>query len=105
VTTALPIWSIVASVDDLDEALSPKATKKPATFDILGITYVCARSRKGKFTVHVKTMKKRFKRGLRAMSHEEIVQRFKRVFGREMTPSEREIFFLPDGSESHNEMP
>lgn len=39
------------------------------------------------------------------MSHEEIVQRFKRVFGREMTPSEREVFFLPDESKSRNEMP
>src|ERR1700674_937821 len=46
------------------EAYAKRRGKKPATFDILGITYVCARSRKGKFTVHVKTMKKRFKRGL-----------------------------------------
>jgi len=27
-------------------------------------------------------------------SHDEIVERFKKVFGREMTPSERHIFFL-----------
>jgi len=50
------------------EANAKRQGKKPATFDILGITYVCARSRKGKFTVHVKTMKKRFKRGLRAIT-------------------------------------
>jgi RNA-directed DNA polymerase len=50
------------------EANAKRRGKKPATFDILGITYVCARSRKGKFTVHVKTMKKRFKRGLRAIT-------------------------------------
>src|SRR5882762_7297458 len=30
--------------------------------------HVCARSRKGKFTVHVRTMKKRFKRGLTAIA-------------------------------------
>lgn len=50
------------------EANAKRRGKKPATFDILGLTYVCARSRKGKFTVHVKTMKKRFKRGLRAIT-------------------------------------
>ena len=42
--------------------------KKPATFDFLGHTHVCARSRKGKFTVHVRTMKKRFRRGLTAIA-------------------------------------
>jgi hypothetical protein len=30
------------------------------------------------------------------MSHEEIVRRFKKVFGREMTSSERNSFFLPN---------
>jgi RNA-directed DNA polymerase len=50
------------------EANAKRRGKKPATFDILGITYVCARSRKGKYTVHVKTMKKRFRRGLRAIT-------------------------------------
>ena len=29
------------------------------------------------------------------MSDEEIVRRFKKVFGREMTPFERNSFFLP----------
>lgn len=28
------------------------------------------------------------------MSHQEIVERFKKVFGREMTPAERHSFFL-----------
>jgi group II intron reverse transcriptase/maturase len=42
--------------------------KKAATFDFLGFTHVCARSRKGKFTVHVRTMKKRFRRGLKAIA-------------------------------------
>jgi len=42
--------------------------KRPATFDFLGFTYRCARSRRGKFTVHVKTMKKRLKRAFKAVS-------------------------------------
>jgi hypothetical protein len=29
------------------------------------------------------------------MSHQEIIERFKRVFGREMTQAERKSFFLP----------
>jgi RNA-directed DNA polymerase len=41
--------------------------KKPETFNFLGLTYICARSRKGKFTVHVKTIAKRFRRGLKAI--------------------------------------
>jgi hypothetical protein len=28
------------------------------------------------------------------MSYEEIIQRFKKLFGREMTPKERQAFFL-----------
>ena len=36
--------------------------RKPDTFDFLGFTHVCARSRKGKFTIHVRTMKRRFLR-------------------------------------------
>jgi RNA-directed DNA polymerase len=42
--------------------------KKPATFDFLGFTHICARSRRGKFTVNVRTMKKRFRRGLTAVA-------------------------------------
>lgn len=34
---------------------------KPATFDFLGFTHVCARTRQGKFTVHVRTARKRKK--------------------------------------------
>jgi hypothetical protein len=32
------------------------------------------------------------------MSHHEIIQRFKKHFGREMTPKERQAFFLPHDS-------
>jgi len=42
--------------------------RKPQTFDFLGLTHVCARSRKGKFTVHVRTKAKRFRRGLKAIT-------------------------------------
>jgi RNA-directed DNA polymerase len=41
---------------------------KPDTFDFLGFTHHCARSRRGKFMVRVKTMKKRLRRSLRAVS-------------------------------------
>jgi group II intron reverse transcriptase/maturase len=37
---------------------------KPPTFDFLGFTHICKRSRRGNFTVHVRTMRKRLKRSL-----------------------------------------
>ena len=42
--------------------------KKPATFDFLGFTHICVRSRRGKFIVQVRTMKKRLRRGLTAIA-------------------------------------
>ncbi len=45
-----------------------KQGKKPETFAFLGFTHICARSRKGKFTVHVKTMAKRLHRGLKTIA-------------------------------------
>jgi len=42
--------------------------KKPETFDFLGFRHMCARSRKGKFAVHVKTIGKRLRRGLKAIA-------------------------------------
>jgi len=41
---------------------------KPATFDFLGFTHISKRSRKGKFAVHVRTMRKRLRRSLKAMT-------------------------------------
>ena len=41
---------------------------KPDTFDFLGFTHKCARSRRGKFTVHVNTMKKRLRRSLKGIT-------------------------------------
>jgi hypothetical protein len=45
-----------------------KRGEKPATFNFLGFTYIGARSRQGKFTAHVKTIAKRFRRGLKAIA-------------------------------------
>lgn len=42
--------------------------RKPATFDFLGFTHICKRSRRGKFTIHVRTMRKRLKRSLKKVS-------------------------------------
>ena len=42
---------------------------KPATFDFLGFTHVCARSRRGRFTIHVRTMRKRLRRSVKAAAH------------------------------------
>jgi len=41
---------------------------KAATFDFLGFTHICKRSRKGKFAIHVRTMRKRFKRSLKKVT-------------------------------------
>ena len=45
-----------------------RQSKKPGTFDFLGLTHICVRSRRGKFTVHVRTMRKRLRRGLKAVA-------------------------------------
>jgi RNA-directed DNA polymerase len=50
------------------EGKATRSGKKPDTFDFLGYTHVCARSRRGNFTVHVRTMKKRLRRGLKAIA-------------------------------------
>ena len=47
---------------------SEQGGKKPATFDFLGFTHICANSRRGYFTMHVRTMRKRLKRSLKAMA-------------------------------------
>jgi RNA-directed DNA polymerase len=45
-------------------ARATRMKTKTETFDFLGFTHKCARSRRGKFMVHVKTMKKRLRRSL-----------------------------------------
>jgi group II intron reverse transcriptase/maturase len=47
---------------------SEQGGNKPATFDFLGFTHVCSRSRRGYFTIHVRTMRKRLKRSLKAVA-------------------------------------
>src|SRR6516165_8581199 len=41
---------------------------KPATFDFLGFTHICKRSRRGCFTIHVRSMRKRLRRSLKAVT-------------------------------------
>ncbi len=47
-------------------ATAERTKTQPATFEFLGFVHVSARSRRGKFMVTVKTMKKRLKRSLKA---------------------------------------
>src|SRR6266446_93444 len=48
------------------EGNAKRQGNKPSTFDFLGLTHICARSRRGKFTVHVRTMLKPFRTSLTA---------------------------------------
>ena len=45
--------------------LEPKATLKPETFDCLGFTHICGKTRKGRFALVRQTMRKRFRAKLR----------------------------------------
>ena len=49
-------------------ASADRAGTKPDTFDFLGFSHKCARNRRGNFTVHVKTMKKRLRRSLKRVA-------------------------------------
>ena len=42
--------------------------KPPETFDFLGFTHIARRNRRGYFTIHVSTMRKRLKRSLKAVA-------------------------------------
>ena len=42
--------------------------RQPATFDFLGFTHICARSRRGRFCIHVRTMRTRLRRSLKAVA-------------------------------------
>jgi RNA-directed DNA polymerase len=42
--------------------------KKPGTFDFLGFTHTCGRSRKGKFTIQLRTARKRLRRSLKRVA-------------------------------------
>jgi hypothetical protein len=43
-------------------------TGKPATFDFLGFTHICALSRKAKFAIHLRTARKRKRRSMRRIT-------------------------------------
>jgi hypothetical protein len=47
-----------------------RGEKKPATFDFLGLTHICARSRRGRFTIHVRTMRKRLHRSFKRITQD-----------------------------------
>ena len=49
-------------------ARASRTGTKTETFDFLGLTHKCARSRRGKFTVQVKTMRKRLRRSFKGIS-------------------------------------
>jgi retron-type reverse transcriptase len=38
------------------------------TFDFLGFTHICARDRRGRFTIHVRTLRKRLRRSVKAVA-------------------------------------
>src|SRR6202166_3979590 len=51
-----------------EERAKRQGKEKPGTFDFLGLTHICARSRRGKFAVHVRPMRKRLRRSLTAVA-------------------------------------
>lgn len=51
-----------------EESLRKQGQGKPPTFDFLGFTHICARGRNGKFTVHVRTARKRMRRAMKRMA-------------------------------------
>ncbi len=44
-------------------------TPQPATFDFLGFTHICTRDRRGRFAIHVRTMRQRLRRSAQAVAH------------------------------------
>jgi group II intron reverse transcriptase/maturase len=50
------------------QAEAEKQGKKAETFDFLGFTHVCATSRRGRFTIHVRTIAKGLRRGVKRIS-------------------------------------
>lgn len=53
---------------DAAQARARQGKGKPETFDFLGFTHLCARSRRGFFTIHLRTMRKRYRRSLQAVT-------------------------------------
>jgi hypothetical protein len=51
-----------------EENLRRQGQHKPPTFDFLGFTHICVRGRNGKFTVYVRTARKRMRRAMKRMA-------------------------------------
>jgi len=51
-----------------EERLRGQGQHKPPTFDFLGFTHIGVRGRNGKFTVHVRTARKRMRRAMKRMA-------------------------------------
>jgi len=51
-----------------EEDLRRQGQNKPPTFDFLGFTHIGVRGRNGKFTVHVRTARKRMRRAMKRMA-------------------------------------
>ena len=51
-----------------EENLRHRGRGKPPTFDFLGFTHICGWSRNGKFTVHVRTARKRLRRTMQRVA-------------------------------------
>lgn len=49
------------------ETEKARGERKPETFDFLGFTFYCSKSRSGKFSVKLKTSKKKFRQKVKAM--------------------------------------
>lgn len=52
------------------QSRSARGQEKPQTFDFLGFTHICGRTRQGKFTVLRKTMRKKWQSKLKEISRE-----------------------------------
>lgn len=50
-----------------EENRKARGERKPETFDFLGFTFYCSKSRSGKFSVKLKTSKKKFRQKVKAM--------------------------------------
>lgn len=61
-----PVKTCLVEFGRLALTTAERTKTQPATFEFLGFVHVSARSRRGKFMVKVKTMKKRLKRSLKA---------------------------------------
>jgi RNA-directed DNA polymerase len=61
-----PLKTCLVEFGRLALTTAERTKTQPATFEFLGFVHVSARSRRGKFMVKVKTMKKRLKRSLKA---------------------------------------